>query len=152
MIKPHQIQIDNCIGAKVLQLRTLLMTSETLNDVSDYFHNSLALDESFFVAGEWSSNPRLLAALQAELEIVAPEGKLGTAFLISLPEQAFCHGYSSWGKGHVVFFYFEQLDLGFLSYSPSLRSVEVTFVRFSMADAFCAATWGAAKRRERGCA
>jgi len=152
MTKPHHTQLDDRIGAKVCQLRTLLLTSDDLNDVSEYFHNTVVPDEACFGSGECASNPRLLAALQAELELVAPEGTLGIAFLIRLPDQAFCHGYSTWGQGHVVFFYFEELDLGFCSYSPSLRSIDITLVRFSIADACGEATWGIAKRRERGSA
>jgi hypothetical protein len=143
MPKPHQTQLDPRIDAKISQLRKLLMTAKDLDQVSEYFHSELVADDAFIASGARSSNSRLLTALQAVLERVAPEGKLGTPLIIRLDQQALCHGYSPWGRGHVVFFYFEQLDLGFCSYSPSLSSAEVIFLRFNLTNAAGAATWGA---------
>jgi hypothetical protein len=143
MRKAQQTQANRRIDAKVSQLRELLMTAKDLDEVSEYFHNELVPDDAFIASGARSSNPRLLTALQAVLERVAPEGKLGMSLSIRLDPQSFCHGYSTWGRGHVVFFYFEQLDLGFCSYSPSLSSIEVTFLRFNLLDATGAATWAA---------
>jgi hypothetical protein len=140
MRKPQQTQAHR-IDAKIAQLRKLLASEKDLEEVAEYFHTVLVPDEAFISAGACSSNPRLLAALQAVLERVAPQGKLGTPLLIRLEQQALCHGYSAWGRGHVVFFYFEQLDLGFCSYSPNLSSPEVTFLRFNLLNATGAATW-----------
>jgi len=123
------------IDAKVSQLRKLLMTAKDLDEVSEYFHDVLVPDESFMASGVRSFSPRIIMGLQAALEVVAPEGKLGSPFMIRLPQQAFCHGYSTWGRGHVVFLYFEQLDLGFCSYARSLTSSEATFLRFNLTPA-----------------
>jgi len=142
MPKPLPIRRDDHIDAKISQLRKLLLTVEDLDEVSDYFHNVLVLDDAFIASGERSSNPRLVTALEAVLKRVAPEGKLGTPLIFRLPEQALCHGYTTWGRGHVVFLYFEQLDLGFCSYVRSLSSAEVTFMRFSLTNA-PVSTWGA---------
>ena len=131
------------IDAKVSHLQTLLLTANDLAEVSDYFHDVLVSDDAFISTGTLSSNPRLIAALQAALERVVPEGKLGTPFMIRLQHQALCHGYSTWGSGHVVFFYFEQLDLGFCSYTPSLCSPQVIFVRFNLTDLTGAGAWSA---------
>lgn len=143
MPKPQQAPLDPRTDAKVSQLQQLLLTAGDLAEVSEYFHTVLVPDDAFITSGACSSNPRLLTALQAVLERVAPEGKLGTPWIIRLHDQAFCHGYSTWGRGHVVFFYFEQLDLGFCSYARSLTSPEVTFLRFNLADAAGVAVWGA---------
>ncbi|HKO51925.1 MAG TPA: hypothetical protein VJV79_29655 [Polyangiaceae bacterium] len=141
MRKPHPTPADDRIDAKISQLRKLLLSAKDLDEVSEYFHNVLVPDDAFIVAGARGSNARLLTALQAVLERVAPEGKLGTPLSIRLQQQAFCHGYTTWGAGHAVFFYFEQLDLGFCSYSRSLSSAEVTFLRFNLTNAAGAATW-----------
>jgi hypothetical protein len=134
MTKPHQSQLDPQIDAKVSQLRTLLMTAKDLDAVSEYFYDALVSDEAFMRSGEPGTNPRLLTALEAVLQTVAPEGKLGMPLIIRLREQAFCHGHTKWGRGHVVFFYFEQLDLGFCGYSQSLSSEQITFLRFTLTN------------------
>ena len=143
MPKPRQTPLDPRLDAKVSQLRQLLTTVEDLDQVCEYFHNELVPDDAFIASGARGSNPPLLTALQAVLEVVAPEGELGTPLIIRLDQQAFYHGYSTWGPGHVMFFYFEQLDLGFCSYTPSLSSVNVTLLRFSLTSATGAATWAA---------
>ena len=144
MAKWNPPDLEQRLDGKVSQLRTQLMTAKDLDEVSEYFHNVLVPDESFMTAGVRASNPRLLIALQAVLETVAPEGNLGTPFMVRLQQQAFCHGYSTWGRGHVVFLYFEQLDLGFCSYARSLSSAEVTFFRFNLMSAAGAGTWAVA--------
>ncbi|HYP98699.1 MAG TPA: hypothetical protein VER96_08495 [Polyangiaceae bacterium] len=149
MAKPNQNQLDHRLSAKVSELRQLLMTAKDLDEVSEYFHNVLVPDDAFIASGERSSNTRLLTALQAVLERVAPEGRLGTPLIIRLDHEALCHGYTTWGRGHVVFFYFEQLDLGFCSYSRNLFSAEVTLLRFNLTNAGVGA-WGA--RQNVGCA
>jgi len=146
MAKWNQPEHERQIDSKVSQLRTLLMTAADLDKVSDYFHNVLVPDESFLASGVRASNPRLLMALQAVLETVAPEGKLGARFMICLQQHAFCHGYCTWGGGHAVFLYFERLDLGFCSYAPSLSSTEVTFLRFSLTPTAGAGAWPAVNR------
>jgi hypothetical protein len=147
MPKPHRIPLDPGLDAKVSQLRELLKTAQDLSEVSEYFHTVLVPDDAFMTSGTRTGNPRLIAALQAVLGTVAPEGELGAPLLIRLQAPALCHGYSTWGRGHIVFFYFEQLDLGFCSYSRSLREDEVTFLRFNLASVTGIAPWGA---RERG--
>jgi hypothetical protein len=144
MAKWNLRELEQPMDAKVSQLRKLLLTAKDLDEVSEYFHNVLVPDQSFMASGVRASNARLLMALQAVLETVAPEGKLGTPFIIRLQQQAFCHGYSTWGRGHAVFLYFEQLDLGFCSYARSLSSAEVTFLRFNLAPVAGAPTWAAA--------
>jgi hypothetical protein len=141
MPKSHKIRVNPRVDAKISQLRKLLLTAKDLHEVCDYFHDVLVPDDAFIVSGAPSSNPRLLSALQAGLERVAPDGTLGTPFIVRLQQQAFCHGFSSWGRGHIMFFYFERLDLGFCSYSPSLSSSEVTYLRFNLLNAVGAATW-----------
>jgi len=141
MAKCNPSEPQRGIDAKVSELRQLLMTAKDLDEVSEYFHNVLVADESFMVSGARASNPRLLMALQAVLETVAPGGQLGTPFMIRLEHHSFCHGYSTWGRGHAVFFYFEQLDLGFCSYARSLSSAEVSFLRFSLTSGAGAGTW-----------
>ena len=139
------------MDAKVSQLRKLLLTAKELDQVSEYFHHVLVPDESFMASGVPSFNPRVLMGLQAALKVVAPEGKLGASFMIRLQQQAFCHGYSTWGRGHAVFLYFEQLDLGFCSYARSLSSAEVTFLRFNLRSAAGVDTWATANS-QRGSA
>src|SRR4051812_37642506 len=126
MPKSHQTPLDRQLDAKVYQLRKLLMTANDLGEVCDYFHRVLVADDAFIASGSWSYNQRLATALELALQRVAPGGKLCTPLLtIRLPHQALCHGYSTWGGGHLVFLYFEQHDLGFCSYSPNLISAEV---------------------------
>lgn len=143
MPKPHQTKLDQRVEAKISQLRELLISAKDLDQISEHFHEVLVPDEAFIASGARASNPRLLSALQAVLERVAPEGKLGTPLIIRLEQQALCHGYSSWGRGHAVFFYFEQLDLGFCSYSRSLSSVEVVHLRFNLTNVAGTGAWGA---------
>jgi hypothetical protein len=149
----HQAELERRVDAKISQLQKLLLTALDLDQVSEYFHEVLVADDAFITSGVHSSNPRLLTALQAVLERVAPEGdKLGTPLILRLEQQALCHGHSTWGRGHVLFFYFEQLDLGFCSYSRSLSAVEVVFVRFNLTNAPGAGTWGAWQGRQRSSA
>jgi len=151
MTKPRKNQLDE-LNAKVSQLRELLLTAKELEEISEYFHNVLVPDDAFMAAGARSSDRRLLTALEAVLERVAPEGKLGAPLFIRLGQQALCHGYSTWGGGHVVFFYFEQLDLGFCSYCRSLSSAEITFLRFSLTNVTGVGTLGGLAMRQRGSA
>lgn len=143
MSKPRQTELDPRVTAKVAQLRELLLSAKDLDQVSDYFHNELVTDAAFIASSDRASNPRLLTALQAVLERVAPDGKLGTPLIIRLGSEALCHGYSPWGRGHAVFFYFEPLDLGFCSYSPDLSSPEVSYMRFNLANAVGTGAWTA---------
>ena len=143
MPKLQQTRLDPRLEAKLFELRNFLTTARDLDEVSEYFYTALVSDDAFMVSGSPVSHSRLVAALQAVLERVAPEGKLGTPWVIRLDQQAFCHGYSSWGRGHVLFFYFEQLDLGFCSYSRSSSAVEVSHLRFSLTNAAGSGNWGA---------
>ena len=153
MAKWNPSELEQGIDAKVSQLRKLLMTAKDLDEVSEYFHNVLVPDESFMASGARAFNPRLLMALQAVLATVAPEGRLGTPFMVRLQQQSFCHGYSTWGRGHAVFLYFEQLDLGFCSYARGLSSGEVTLLRFNLTPGAGAGagTWATANA-QRGSA
>ena len=143
MSKPRQTELDPRVTAKVAQLRELLLSAKDLEQVSDYFHNELVTDAAFIASSDRASNPRLLTALQAVLERVAPDGQLGTSLIIRLASEALCHGYSPWGMGHAVFFYFEQLDLGFCSYSPDLSSPQVSYMRFNLTNAVGTGAWAA---------
>ena len=134
MPKTPKTKPDSQLDAKVARLRELLISAKDLDEVSEYFHDVLVPDEAFIQSSERASNPRLLTVLPALLARVEPEGRLGIPLMLRLEHQAVVHGYSTWGRGHVVFFYFEQLDLGFCSYSPSLTSIKVTFVRFNLAN------------------
>jgi hypothetical protein len=143
MPKPRQTQMDELMNARISRLRELLINAENLSEVSEYFHEVLVPDAAFMASGACSSSPRLLTALQAVLERVAPGGKLGMPLCIRLDQQALCHGYSTWGRGHVVFFYFEQLELGFCSYCRSLSSAEISLMRFNLTSVAGTGAWGA---------
>jgi hypothetical protein len=143
MTKPRQTQPDDRLNAKISELRELLLNAKDLGEISDYFYNVLVPDDVFISAGARSSNARLFTVLQAVLEKVAPEGKLGTPLLLRLDEQSLCHGYATWGPGHVVFFYFEQLDRGFCCFCRNLSSSEVSYMRFSLTNVPGVAGWGA---------
>src|SRR6188768_45482 len=145
MRKTNQNQRHDAMNAKISQLRELLISAKDLAEVCDYFHTVLVPDDVFMRCGVCSSEPRLFDALRAVLERVAPGGKLGAPMLARLQPQALCHGYTTWGRGHVVFFYFEQLDLGFCSYSASLFSETVTYLRFNLTNVACLGSWGIAK-------
>lgn len=142
MSKARPTQTSELMNAKVTALRELLTAAKDLGEISDYFHDVLVPDDAFMTCGEASSEPRLRLALQAVLERVAPAGKLGKPMFVRLHEQRLCHGYTTWGSGHVVFFFFEQLDLGFCSYSPSLTSEQILFARFNLTNAASADSWG----------
>jgi hypothetical protein len=139
---------DETLGARLARLRELLVTGEQLAEASDYFHEALVPDEGFLKSGADAEDPRLLGILGGVLETVAPGGQLAFPMTLRLEKHAMCHGCAFWRNGIVLFFYFEDLDLGLCSYQHSLTDCNVHFVRFSVTRAHR----GWFVPRERGCA
>jgi hypothetical protein len=75
-----------------------------------------------------------MAAVEAVLEKLAPGHAPSQVFAIHLAAERMTHGFLSWGKGVVIFAYFDELRLGFLSYAPQLTDPNVTFARFSTTE------------------
>jgi hypothetical protein len=107
---------DETLGARLARLRELLVTGEQLAEASDYFHEALVPDEGFLKSGADAEDPRLLGILGGVLETVAPGGQLAFPMTLRLEKHAMCHGCAFWRNGIVLFFYFEDLDLGLCSY------------------------------------
>jgi hypothetical protein len=139
---------DETLGARLSRLRELLVVGEELAEASDYFHEALVPDESFLKSGAGTENLRLLGVLGGVLQTIAPGGELACPMTLRLEHYAMCHGCAFWRGGIVLFFYFEDLDLGLCSYQRNLSDPNVHFVRFSVTQA--ASGW--LLPRQRGCA
>jgi len=109
----------------------MLERGEDLADISHYFHERLVPDDAFMAAGNCEETPRVIAALEAILGQLSPGHEASQVFTIRLATERVCHGFLSWGRGVVIFAYFEEPDLGFLSYAPALTDPNVTFARFA---------------------
>jgi hypothetical protein len=139
--------LDPKLEAKLTRLRHLLQTERELAQVSEYFHTVLVPDDAFMTSGLRTEHPRLLTALHAVLRSVDAAGRLNLPLMFQVG--GLCHGYARASSGHLLFFYFEALDLGFCSYARSLTDPEVTFVRFQLKDLNGDSWFGKARR---GCA
>jgi hypothetical protein len=144
----QRLRLERSLHHKLLRLRELLESDEPLREVSQYFHDRLVSDEAFMAAGTCQETPRIVAAVQAVLKSLAPGREPSQVFSIRLVAERFSHGFLSWGRGVVIFAYFEELDLGFLSYALQLTDPNVTFARFAVspvpAGAFASAIRGSA--------
>jgi hypothetical protein len=138
---------DETLGARLSRLRELLVAGEELAEASDYFHEALVPDESFLKSGADGENPRLLAVVGGVLNTIAPGGELACPMTLRLEEHAMCHGCAFWRDGIVLFFYFEDLDLGLCSYQRHLSSPNVQFARFAVTQA--ASGWHMTRQRGR---
>jgi len=123
-------RLDPNLEAKLTRLCHLLQTERELAEVSEYFHTVLVPDDTFMSSGLRTEHPRLSTALHAVLRAVDPTGHLNSPMIFRVG--GLCHGYARPSSGHLLFLYFEALDLGFCSYARSLTDPEVTFVRFQL--------------------
>jgi hypothetical protein len=128
----QRLRQERTLHHKLLRLRELLLEGTELASVSQYFHDRLVPDEGFMAAGSCLETPRVIGAVQAVLGSLAPGREPSHVFSIRLLAERFSHGFLTWGQGVVIFAYFEDLDLGFLSYAPQLTDPNVTFARFTV--------------------
>ena len=126
---------DETLATRLARLRDLLVTGEELVEASSYFHEALVPDETFLRLGSGEENPRLLAIISGVLKTIAPGGELACPMTLRLEKYGMCHGCAFWCGGVVMFFHFEELDLGLCSYQRNLADPNVQFVRFSVGRA-----------------
>jgi hypothetical protein len=125
---------DETLATRLARLLDLLVTGEELVEASNYFHEALVPDETFLRLGSGEENPRLLAIISGVLRAIAPGGELACPMTLRLEKYAMCHGCAFWCGGVVMFFHFEELDLGLCSYQRDLADPHVQFVRFSVSQ------------------
>lgn len=123
----------------------MLQLDKDLEEVSTYFHAVLVPDDDFVMAGTRTHDARLVQALHAVLDTLAPGGESCAPLILRIEQERMCHGYANWRRGHAIFFYFEALEMGFCSFSPSLHRPEVTFSRFTLTGT--ASGWNTLPRR-----
>lgn len=130
----HRLRQERTLHHKLLRLREMLETGTELAEVSHYFHERLVPDDSFMAAGTCQERPKVMAAVEAVLTKLAPGRAPSQVFAIHLAAERMTHGFLSWGEGVVVFAYFDELQLGFLSYAPQLTDPNVTFARVATSE------------------
>jgi len=129
---PKHGLLDSGLRLKLRRLREMLQLDKDLEEVSTYFHAVLVPDDDFVMAGTRTHNARLVQALHAVLNTLAPGGESCAPLILRIEQERMCHGYATWRRGHAIFFYFEALEMGLCSFSPSLHRPEVTFSRFTL--------------------
>lgn len=117
---------------KVARLRELLIAAKDVGELCDYFEETLVTDIEFRRAGTRVEHSQLTHVLEAVLRAVAPGGKLARPLVLRVAEHHLCHGYSVWKNGLALFFYFEDLDVGFCAYAPEEPSAATCLTRFSV--------------------
>jgi hypothetical protein len=124
---PARAGLEDVIAALAMRLRV----ARELGGVSAYFHDVVVAHPALMP----SSNPGVHDALGPML-IMMLEKKLGArvtgkTVTLHLPSARFWHGHIVCKRGMAVFFYFDDMGMGLLSYARSLDDPNVAYARFS---------------------
>jgi hypothetical protein len=116
-------------GAKIEQLRALLVNAEKFADINDYFHTELVPDAGFRDAGAFEDNADLAGLMEMALRSLDPDGSLTELNLVHVASHGMWHGFGGWGKGLATILYFENPGMGLVCHVPSLFDPQVHYFR-----------------------
>ncbi|MFZ5895490.1 MAG: hypothetical protein ACOY0T_30820 [Myxococcota bacterium] len=123
---------DSALHDRVARLRELLRNAKDLAEIADYFEAGFCVDSAFMDASKPAKRIQLVQVLAAVLRQIAPQGRVGAPLVLRLEEHLMCHGFTFWGDGVALFFYFEDVDVGFCVWSSEKQDCPTSFARFSV--------------------
>lgn len=116
-------------------LKTTLKESPKFMDAWTQFHDEVASDPRFIEDAQPIENERMEGVLSTVLaKVVGQNNKISDASFFYMPEHGFWHGPCNFGTKMVIFFYFEDIDMGLMGITRSLSDPMTTHVRFSMVE------------------
>jgi hypothetical protein len=126
---------ETCDWSTTLErLRTTIVSTTTFSDIREVFHGELATDPGFVAAGTHERNDTLSTIVEKVLDSIAPGGSLANLVLLRIESHGVWHGGASWSDGLVTVLYFEDPNVGVVSYTPSLAASSIHDVRFTRVD------------------
>jgi hypothetical protein len=126
---------ETCAWATTLGcLGKTIVSTKTFSEVREVFHGELATDPAFVAAGTLQQNATLRAIIEQVLRSIAPGGSLTNLVLLHIASHGVWHGGASWSDGLVTVLYFEDPNVGVVSYTPSLDGSSIHDVRFTRVD------------------
>ena len=122
------------LGAKIGQLRALLVNAEEFKDINDYFHTELVPDAAFRDAGAFEDNDAVAGLMKTALRSLDPDGSLTELVLVHVASHGMWHGFGRWGTGLSTILYFEDPGMGLVCHASSLFDPQTHFFRVTPVD------------------
>jgi hypothetical protein len=124
---------QDTLATKVARLERLLLESEELALISDYFSHTLVDDPGFMRLGVAARNPGLRRVITEVLRSCMGNSLLYGLNLVHVADFGLWHGAGAWRPdGVALVLYSERLDLGLVSLARSLSDQVLHFMRFSV--------------------
>lgn len=120
---------------------TLAALKKTLREAKDFgvpweqFNDEVAMNFAFTEHAECKDNVRIEALLSAVVARVTGQKKgISNAAFLFLPEHRFWHGPCDFGDHTIIFFYFDDIDMGLagIKLMTDLANSNIDLVRFSL--------------------
>jgi hypothetical protein len=122
-------------GEVLAALKKTLKESPQFSEAWIQFHDEVASDPRFTTDAQCIESERMESVLSTVIaKVLSQKNKVSNATFLYMPEHGFWHGPCDFGNYMVVFFYFEDIDMGLVGITRSLSDPLTTYVRFSMVE------------------
>ena len=123
------------LGKTLAGLKHSLQTAMDLSRPWDRFHDEVAMFPIFSIIGQVEDNPRVVWALETgAAHLLKQRRKAVHANFVHLAEHRFWHGHCQIGPRTVIFFFFDDIDIGLAGYFKDVTAPEVDLVRLTVLE------------------
>ncbi len=133
------VQPAGTIASRIGELRRLVVEAPKLQDVADYFHEHLAMDDAFMASSQPASHETLLAMVRGIVRTALAPGEVVDSKLLRVAGQPLWHGMNLHSCGLIVeIIYFDDVKTC-VSITSDLTGARQRQLRFTVDEAMTAA-------------
>jgi hypothetical protein len=121
------------LATTLAQLKQTMQSATDLGVPWDRFHDEFAMVPAFTSLGDVADNERIGAALTAVAEhVLGQRHPIDDAQFVRLAEHHFWHGHCQIGPRTVIFFYYDDIDVGVAGLFRDFADPRVELARMSV--------------------
>lgn len=116
-------------------LKHSLQQATDLSDPWERFHDEVAMEPSYSFSGQVERNSRIECVLTATAaHLLRRRCTIGHAHFVHLAEHHFWHGHCEIGPRTVIFFFFDDIDVGLAGYFRAITDPQVELARLTVLE------------------
>lgn len=123
------------LGTTLAELKQTMQSATDLAVPWDRFHDDFAMVPAFTGQGDLADNQRIGLALEAVAKYVLGQAhEISDAHFVQLAEHNFWHGSCQIGPRTVIFFYYDDIDVGVAGLFRDFNDPRVELARMSVVE------------------
>ena len=123
------------LGETLAGLKQCLQQATDFSQPWDRFHDEVAMYPIFSIIGQVEHDPRIVFALEtAAAHLLKQRSRAVDINFIHIAEHRFWHGHCQIGPRTVIFFFFDDIDVGLAGYFKDVTAPDVDLVRLTVVE------------------